>query len=95
MPLLCLKIIYLLDVLGIHCCVWAFSNRSKWGILFVVVCGLLIAAVSPLIAKTEHGLQRRVGFGGCGAWAQQLWPTALTALGPMESSWTRDRTLVS
>jgi len=56
MPLLCLKIIYLLDVLGIHCCVWAFSNRSKWGILFVVVCGLLIAAVSPLIAKTEHGL---------------------------------------
>lgn len=56
MPLLFLKIIYLLDALGICCGVWAFSNCSEWGILFVVVCGLLIAAVSPLIAKTEHGL---------------------------------------
>ena len=35
--------------LGLHCCVRAFSSCSEWGllfILFVVVCGLLIAVAS-------------------------------------------------
>ena len=42
-----------LAALGLCCCVRAFSSRSKWGLLFVAVRGLLIAAAS-LVA--EHGL---------------------------------------
>ena len=46
--------IYLfLAVLGLHCCARGFSSCSKWGLLFVVVRGLLIA-VASLVA--EHGL---------------------------------------
>ena len=45
--------IYLLAVLGLHCCVRAFSSCSEWGLLFVAVHGLLIA-VASLVA--EHGL---------------------------------------
>ena len=39
--------------LGLHCCVQAFSSCGKQGLLFVVVCGLLIA-VASLVA--EHGI---------------------------------------
>ena len=46
--------IYLfLAVLGLRCCVWAFPSCGEWGLLFVAVCGLLIA-VAFLFA--EHGL---------------------------------------
>ena len=46
--------IYLvLGVLGPHCCMWAFSSCSEWGLLFTAVRGLLIA-VASLVA--EHGL---------------------------------------
>ena len=31
-----------LAVLGLQCCVWAFSSCSKWGLLFVALLGLLI-----------------------------------------------------
>ena len=56
--------IYLLFIFGcICCCTWAFSSCSEWGLLFVVVHGLLIA-VASLVA--EHGPQAR-GL-------QQLWP---------------------
>ena len=40
-------------VLGLHCCAWTFSSLSKWGLLFIAVCGPLIA-VASLVA--EHGL---------------------------------------
>ena len=40
--------------LGLRCCAQAFSSCSERGLLFVVVCGLLIV-VAPLVA--EHGLQ--------------------------------------
>ena len=40
--------------LGLHCCAWAFSNCGEWGLLFVVVCRLLIAVASLVL---EHGLQ--------------------------------------
>ena len=36
--------------LGLHCCVWAFSSCSKQGLLFMAVCGLLIA-VAALVSK--------------------------------------------
>ena len=42
-----------LAALGLHCCVRAFSSGSEWGLLFVVVLGLLIE-VASLVA--EHGL---------------------------------------
>ena len=46
--------IYLfLAELGLCCCAWAFSSRGKWGLLFVAVCGLLIAVASLVV---EHGL---------------------------------------
>ena len=47
--------IYLfMAVLGLRFCVRAFSSCGKRGLLFVAVCGLLIA-VASLVAK--HGLQ--------------------------------------
>ena len=46
--------IYLfLAVLGLCCCVRAFSSCGEWGLLFVAVCGLLIE-VASLVA--EHGI---------------------------------------
>ena len=42
-----------LAALGLCCCVWAFSSCSEWGLLFVVVHGLLIAVASLVV---EHGL---------------------------------------
>ena len=50
------KFIYLfifLAALGLRRCTQAFSSCGEWGLLFIVVCGLLIA-VASLIA--EHGL---------------------------------------
>ena len=40
--------------LGLCCRVWAFSNCIEQGLLFAVVCGLLIAVASFV---AEHGLQ--------------------------------------
>ena len=39
--------------LGLCCCTRAFSSCGEQGLLFHVVCGLIIA-VAPLVA--EHGL---------------------------------------
>ena len=51
---LLIYLVYLfLAALGLLCCAQAFSSCSKWGLLFVVVRGLLIA-VASLVA--EHGL---------------------------------------
>ena len=48
------KFIYLiLAVLGLRCCVQAFSSCGERGLLFLVVCGLLIAVAS---LTAEHGL---------------------------------------
>ena len=46
--------IYLfLAMLGLRCCTWDFSSCGEWGLLFVVVCGLLLAVASFV---EEHGL---------------------------------------
>ena len=51
--LLFLKIIYLfLAAVDLHCCAWAFSRCGEWGLLSVVVPGLLIAVASLV----EQGL---------------------------------------
>ena len=61
-----LRFIYLfLADLDLHCWAQTFSSCDKWGLLFVVVPGLLIA-VASLVA--EHRLQA-CGLSSCGAWA--------------------------
>ena len=47
------KIYLFLAVLGLRCCAWAFSSSGEWGLLFVVVRGLLIVVASLVV---EHGL---------------------------------------
>ena len=57
------KFIYLfLFALGLRGCAWAFSSCGERGLLFLAVCGLLVA-VASLVA--EHG-SRSVGFSSCG-----------------------------
>ena len=46
----------LLVVLGLHCCLGAFSSCGKCGLLFIVVQGLLIAVAS---LDVVHRLQAR------------------------------------
>ena len=68
---------------GLCCCAWTFSSCVERGLLFVAVCGVLIA-VASLVA--ECGLQARR--------LQQLWHTGLAAPRHMGSSPTRARTCV-
>ena len=48
--------IYFLVVLGLRCCVWAFSSCGERGPLLVVVRGPLIKVASPVV---EHAFQAR------------------------------------
>ena len=70
--------IYILAVLGLCCCMWAFSSCGEQRLLSS--CG----------AWAPHCC----GFSCCRTWAQSLWLTGLVALRPVWSSWTRDRTCV-
>ena len=45
--------IFIFGCIGSFCCMQAFSNCGKRGLLFIVVCGLLIAVASLVV---EHGL---------------------------------------
>ena len=45
------KFIYFLAALGLRCCARAFSNCGERELLFVAVCGLLIAVASLVV---EH-----------------------------------------
>ena len=51
--LIFLTLFIFLVVLGLHCWVQAFSSCGEWGLLFVVVCGLLIVVASFV---AEHWL---------------------------------------
>ena len=93
--LIFLKFIFIylfLAALGLHCCAWAFSSRGERRLLFIVVCGLLIA-VASLVA--EHGLQvsglQQVWLADSRAQAQQLWHTGLVALQQLICSLSRTR----
>ena len=61
-----------LAVLGLRCCARAFSSCGERGLLFVAVCGLLIA-VASLVA--EHGAWASVvvarGLNSCGSRAPE------------------------
>ena len=92
---------------GLLCFAQACSSCSQWGLLFIMMLGLLIVVVS---FAEEHRLQASgvaayglSSFGflalehrliSCGTWAQQLWYTGLVVPWHMEPSQTRDRTHV-
>ena len=44
---------FFVAALGLGCCMRAFSSCGEWGLLFVVVCGLLTAVASLVV---EHRL---------------------------------------
>ena len=44
--------LFILAVLDLCCCLWVFPRCDEQGLLFVVVCSLLIAAASLV----QHGL---------------------------------------
>ena len=52
------KILYFLTVLGLHCCLRAFSNCCQQELLLIVVCSLLIAVASFI---AEHRLLHHLG----------------------------------
>ena len=53
--------------LGLRCCVQAFSSCGEWGLLFVVVHGLLSLWWLPLLQGTGS---RLTGFKSCSMRAQ-------------------------
>ena len=64
-----------LAVLGLCCCVWAFSSCSEWGLLFVVARRLLIWWLLLLQSMGS----RHVVFSSCGMRALYLWLTGSRA----------------
>ena len=54
---------FFFTALGLGCCMQAFSSCGEGGLLFVVVCRLLVAVASLL---AEHGLQV-CGLSSCGS----------------------------
>ena len=54
-----------LAVLGLCCCVQAFSSCGKWDILFVVVCRFLIAVASLVMEHRVEGTRASV-VAACG-----------------------------
>ena len=61
---------------SLHCCTWAFSSCGEWGLLFVAVCGLLIAVASLCFRAWALGTRASVvvarRLSSCDAWAQLL-----------------------
>ena len=59
-----------LVVLDLCCFAWAFSSCSKWGLLFIVGYGLLIAVASLVAGKRLWSVQASVvvahGLSSCG-----------------------------
>ena len=73
--------------LGLRCCMWAFSSCGEWGLLFIAVCRLLIAAASLVAAWAPVVAARRLS--SCGAWAYLLrgmWDLPGPGLEPVSSA---------
>ena len=60
-------------MLGLHCCAWAISRCSKWGLLFVAVHELLIAVTSLVCGAqalcTRASVAATQRLSSCGDWA--------------------------
>ena len=89
-------------MLGLCCCVWAFSHCGEWGPFFAAVHRLLIAGPFLLCSVGS----RHANFSSCSTWAQKLWLSGsraraqwlwcmgLVAPQHVESSQIRDQTCV-
>ena len=68
--------ILFLAALCLRCCAWAFSSCGEQGLLFVVVCGLLVAVASLCFRAPALGARASVvvarGLSGCGSRALEL-----------------------
>ena len=65
--------------LGLRCCMWAFSSCGERGLLFVVVCGLLIAVASRCGARAVGARASVVvarGLSSCGSRALERRPSS-------------------
>ena len=67
---------FFLDVLGLHCCTWAFSSYTEWGLLFIVVgashCyGCSHRGVQALGPRASAVAARWLS--SCGTWAYLLY----------------------
>ena len=63
---------FFLAALGLRCCMWAFSSCGERGLLFLAVCGLLIAMASRCGARalgTRASVVMARGLSSCGAQA--------------------------
>lgn len=89
---------YLLAVVGLSCCMWAFSSCGERGLL-----SCAWASHWSGFSCGGAGALGRTGFGSCRAWTEQLWLlglerrlryTGLAALWHVDSSGIRDRTWV-
>ena len=63
--------LFFLAVLGLCCCVRAFSSCGEQGLLFIAVCGLLIVVASPVAEHRALGVRASVvvarGLSSCGS----------------------------
>ena len=75
-----------LAVLGLRCCVWAFSRCGERGLLFIAVHGLLIVVASLV----DHGLQahRLSSFGARAQLFRGTWDLPRPGLEPVSPALT-------
>ena len=80
-PIICLCIYLFWAMLDLHCCSQAFSSCGEQWLLFLVVCGLLIA-MACLVAKCRLQAQefQYLQFIGSRAHSQELQCMGLVAL---------------
>ena len=79
-----LKFIYLLAVLTLCCCTWAFFSCCG-GV--TLPCG---AQASHCEARSPLTGSKACELSSCSFWAQQLWCTGLVAPQCLKSAWTRN-----
>ena len=64
---------FFFSVLGLRCCMRAFSSCSEQGLLFVAVRGFLIAVASLVVGHRPQSAQASVvvalALSSCGTWA--------------------------
>ena len=89
---------FFLAALGLRCCTRAFSSWGEWGLLFIVVSGLLIVVASPVEEDGPQGAWASVvaarGLSICNAWALGRCGSVVVVHGLSCSVATRDQTRV-
>ena len=76
---------------GLHCCTWAVSSCTEWGLLSS--CGARTSHYSGFFCCRAWA--QWLGLSGSRTWAQWLWYMGFVALWHVGSSWIRDQTGVA